>query len=176
MKKILTLLLRLVAMVRGLLNPPRLPADVEAFKREMASMSIDEFSRFILAYEYKPDALGGLIDRTETWEHFIDSTIKSGRDCDDFAAAWRLWLLFNGYEVATVIVTTPKHLFKKSHVIAIAEKGGRYTLCNYSHNAGYKSFRAALGGMKYGSYADGFIYAIQDVYKLEDGRLKRVKV
>ena len=174
MRAIMTIILRVIARIRSHLNPPKLPKDVEKFKREMASLSIDEFQKFLLSHEYKSDAIGGLIDKTETWEHFIDKTIKHGRDCDDFAAAWRLWLLYNGYEVATVIITSPKHPFTSSHVIAVAEKDGKYTLCNYTNHQGFKSLTNALKGMRYGDYVDGFIWAIQDIYKLENGKPRRV--
>ena len=163
-KKIYTFLLKCFAKIRGLLNPLKLPKDWEGFKRDIGGMEIYDFEKYVMLKEYRPDLLGGLLDRTASWEHFIDETVKYGRDCDDFAAAWRLWFLSNGYNVITLIVTTLDQPFKRAHVVCIAEKDDIFQLVNYTRELPRLSLKEALADLHHASDPSQQIVAIQDVY------------
>ena len=154
-------LLNLYAKLRVKLNPIRLEKDNPEWDKYMSS-SISEFSSKINKFPYKSDKLGGLIDRTESFSHFIDPNVKSDRDCDDFARMWTMWGICNGYRATEVIVTSKKHFFKDSHVVTILYKNGRHILCNYKVYASKNSLVEALDYLKsWGtSYVDGYIYAI----------------
>ena len=163
-KKFYLFLLKVFAKIRGWLNPLKLPKDWEGFKKDIGGMEIYDFEKYVMLKEYRPDLLGGFLDRTASWEHFIDETVKYGRDCDDFAAAWRLWFLANGYNVITLIVTTLDQPFRRSHVVCISEKDDIFQLVNYTREMPQPSLQEALADLHHASDPDKQIVAIQDVY------------
>jgi hypothetical protein len=88
---------------------------------EVQKYPIQRFSDFINLFEYKSDLFGGLFDmsfsRNEP-NYFFNKSIKYGRDCDDWARIWHLYLSINNFsllsEIGPVltsnIVFTPKNL------------------------------------------------------------------
>ena len=155
-------LLKLYAKIRKCMNPVKMPISTEWEIYKNLSMSA--FSKRINSFPYKSDPVGGLFDHTASFEHFIDPTVKSGRDCDDFARMWLLWGMCNGYRAVEVLVTSKKHLFKDSHVVTVLYKDEKYILCNYRTYPATSSFVSALDYLKsWGTiYKDGYIYAIVD--------------
>ena len=87
-------LFKILVKIRNKKNPLRLPVDKEAWN-EVRIKKLSDYSEWINTFEYLSDPLFGLMDKTETFEHFIDPDIKSGRDCDDWAMMYDLWGIFN---------------------------------------------------------------------------------
>lgn len=123
-------LLEKYAKLRAKMNPIKLDKSNKYWKDYM-TMPMWAFSDAINLFQYKPDKFKGLIDRTETFSHFINPDVKSDRDCDDFARMWTMWGIENGYEATEVIVTTRKHFFRNSHVITVLNDGKKYQIMNY---------------------------------------------
>ena len=154
-------LLKTYAGIRNRSNPIVLPKSPEWDKWRRFSM--EDFSRMINRFPYKSDPLGGLSDYTGSFEHFIDPTIRYGRDCDDFARMWTLWGIYNGYTAIEVIVTS-KRFFKDAHYVTLLFDGVQYTLCNY------RPYRQTAGNMEWllrtalvewdPHYRKGLIYAV----------------
>lgn len=135
-------LLDVYARHRARRNPIRFSTSDPKWDKYM-HMSMNEFADAINQMPYKPDKLGGLIDRTESFSHFLNAEKKSDRDCDDYARMWSLWGLSNGYKIYEVIVTSKKHFFKDSHVITLLYDGLQFTLCNY------RPYRQTAGNMEW---------------------------
>ena len=110
-------------------------------------MSIKEFGEYINSFEYLSDKGKGLFDMSfpvDKPEYFF-SELKWGRDCDDFARIWGLYLKYNGWEeVKEVIVTNSKKFFSKSHVVLIAKKDNEYWLFNYAQYGPFNTFDEAV--------------------------------
>lgn len=123
-------LLNKYAKLRAKLNPIKLDEGNKYWKEYM-TLPMYSFSTAINLFQYKPDKFKGLIDRTESFAHFIDPDVKSDRDCDDFARMWTMWGIENGYKPIEVIVTTRKKFFQHSHVVTVLNKGGEFILMNY---------------------------------------------
>lgn len=154
-------LLNLYAKIRDKKNPIILPKSPLWDKWKVLPMYA--FSRMINSFPYKSDPFGGLNDYTGTFEHFIDPTIKSGRDCDDYARMWTLWGIYNGYTAYEIIVTS-KRFFKDAHYVTMLYKDSEFTLCNYRpyrQTAGHMGWllRTALEEWD-PHYKKGFIYSI----------------
>lgn len=158
-------LLNVYAKLRGILNPIKLSKEHEEWDRYM-NMKMMEFSSTINSFPYKSDKLGGLVDRTESFEHFIDVNVKSDRDCDDYARMWSFWGISNGYKIYEVIVTTRKHLFKDSHVVTILANAKGFAMMNYKpykNGFAFKSLEEAVEitlPLWNDCYKEGLIYSI----------------
>ena len=160
------LLFKLIVRIRNKLNPLRLPVDKEKWD-EVRAKKLSEFSDFVNQFEYLSDPLFGLLDRTETFEHFIDPNITSGRDCDDWSALYDLWGIFNKRTSYIVIVTTESHPFRDSHVVTVLYNptSKKYTLCNYTPTTIANSLEEAIDGVrKWNTYKEGYMYEIQCIH------------
>ena len=156
-------LFKILVKIRNKKNPLRLPVDKETWN-EVRVKKLSDYSEWINTFEYLSDPLFGLMDKTETFEHFIDPDIKSGRDCDDWAMMYDLWGIFNKRYSYTVIVTTEKHPFKNAHVVTVLYNPTtkKYTLCNYTPTKIANSLEEAIDGVRlWNTYKEGYIYQIQ---------------
>ena len=148
---------------RDKFNPTKLPTNKEEWNK-VRKLSFQEFSDWVNSFTYLSDPLSGFFDKTETFEHFIDPNIKSGRDCDDFAEMFKLWGIFNKRKAYTVVITIKAHPFKKSHIVTVLydDSTKKYTLCNYTHAIEADTLEEAIDKIRqWKTYKDGYIYAIQ---------------
>jgi hypothetical protein len=122
-------------------------------------LSMQEFSTLLNLVIYKKDPLFGLIDYTSNMDKFFDNK-KFGRDCDEYARAWMLWGVHNGFNAQEMVVTTIDSAFSDAHVVTILNKDNNYYLCNYTTSGPFQTFDDALNDLKrWERYADGFISA-----------------
>lgn len=150
-------LLKIYSCIRKLWDRPNL----NEIPNELIKLDIDKYCEFINKYPYKWDKLHGLLDNTESISHFLDESVKSNRDCDDFARMWSAWLVHNGYDAIEVIITDPNKFFNKSHFITIGKRDNDFILLNYKNHGPFSSFEAAIDYMRiFGSYMNGYIYTI----------------
>ena len=139
--------MKVYAYFRRMRNPLILPI-VDSWYTTYSKLTMAKFSKFVNSYNYKSDKCGGLIDRNETFEHFIDESANSDRDCDDWARMWSLWGIFNGYTAHEFIILNRWRPFKTAHVITVLEKKGKFYLCNYRHHPAESSLKDAIDIMK----------------------------
>lgn len=120
-------------------------------KWELAKdMNIVGFENYINDFEYKSDKWGGLLDMSFPVEEpgYFFSDLKWGRDCDDYARIWALYLKLHGWEEVTeVIVTNNKKPFRLAHVVTVAKKYGKYSLFNYEKYGSFNTFEDAVDYM-----------------------------
>lgn len=159
-------IMKIYAWIRRKLNPLVLPV-AECWFTTYSKMEMHQYSTFINSFPYKSDKLGGLIDRTETFEHFIDRTVETDRDCDDWARMWSFWGIYNGYTAYEYIVLNKWHPFKTAHMVTILEKDGKFTLCNYRPYEEADSIEDALEILKriYPDYTKNLTYVENDHFK-----------
>lgn len=163
------LIMKIYALVRTFWDKPR-PVTDATLENTFKINNMYEFSKIINNYPYVFDGIRGLIDKTESAEHFFDKDIKYGRDCDDWARMWSYWGIYNGYKPTEYIVLNPKHPFSTAHVITALEKDGEFVLCNYSPiKLGFKNIDEIMEYMKrYSSYKDGLLYVKYQEFTLDD--------
>ena len=130
--KITRFLMKAYLTLRKLWDPLTKPTKVE----NEYNCSMDQFSKRINSFEYKPDPLNGLLDHTADPNKFFDNTRESGRDCDDFQRQWSWWGKYNGYKSYEYVICDPstiKKAFSTMHVIGTLqdEKTGHWFLTNY---------------------------------------------
>lgn len=157
------ILMKIYAWFRGLFDRKR-PIKDSSIEEMIQKLDMDGYSRLISDMPYKSDKLRGLIDRTDTIEHFFDLKATSDRDCDDFARAWSYWGNYHGYNAYEYIVLNPKRPFKTAHVITILEKEDEIVLCNYRpYKGNFKTKEEAVEYMRKlwpSSYVDKFRYVL----------------
>lgn len=111
------------------------------------SLSINEFSKYINSFDYLSDKMSGLFDMSfpiDSPSYFF-SPIEWGRDCDDFARIWAIYLKEQGWEEITeIIITNYEKPFNKAHVETIAKKQDKYYLFNYEMYGPFNSFEEAV--------------------------------
>lgn len=162
------LIMKIYAWIRRKLNPLVLPK-AECWFTTYSKMKIQQYSAFVNSFEYKSDKLGGLLDKTETFEHFIDKTVETDRDCDDWARMWSFWGIYNGFIAHEFILLNPKHPFKTAHVVTVLEKNDKFTLCNYKYYKAVGSLEEALDLMRSSpSYVDSMLYVVNDEFEPVD--------
>lgn len=126
-------LVKIYATIRGWLNPVRFPEEENPVWKKVRELSMSDFSKWVNSFEYKSDPLMGLLDHTQTFEHFADPDSKDSRDCDDFARMWFLWGVYNGY-YATEYIVGDDSIPPKFHVVTVLQQySGLYTLCDYQY-------------------------------------------
>lgn len=114
---------------------------------EAKGKNILHFSNFINKYEYKSDKWGGLLDMSFPVDRpgYFFADLKWGRDCDDYARIWALYLKRHGWEdVTEVIVLDYKKPFATAHVVTVAKKNGKYKLFNYEYYGDFDTFEEAV--------------------------------
>ena len=153
-------LLKFYTYIRKLFDKPKF----SELPEELRVLSSVKYDNYINSFPYKSDKLKGLLDKTSSITHFLDTTSTTDRDCDDYARMWSAWLLYNNYqEVYEIIITEPRYFFSKSHFITIGKKSDRnYVLCNYHMYRNFSSFENALNKMK-SSYPN-YIYTIYRLF------------
>jgi hypothetical protein len=128
------------------------------------ALSMQEFSALLNLVVYKKDPLFGLIDYTSNMDKFFDNK-RFARDCDEYARAWVLWGVHNGFNAQEMVVTTMTSVFSDAHVVTILNTDNNYYLCNYTPFGPFQTFDDALNDLKrWERYADGFIFAY-GIYK-----------
>ena len=168
MRKIIQFLVKVYLWFRKLFDRP----NFEQLPENMRKMTIIRYGLTLLKYPYKSDRLKGLLDKTESIEHFLDKSVTSDRDCDDFARMWSAWLIHNGYKSYEVVLVNPK-VPKANHVITIGEKDGRFYLFDYVLKGVYSSFDKALAAE--GATSLLYYKAINVVYRTFDPIESEVK-
>ncbi len=130
-------LVQVYSVIRHVFNRIKFPkksSPAYSTWKEVMGYDIIKFSEWVNSFPYKSDLLGGLIDRTPSFEHFIDRTATHTRDCDAFARMWTMWGMLNGYFAYEVIVGI-NGLPMKPHVVTILHRkhNGKeeYLLCDY---------------------------------------------
>lgn len=156
-------LLEKYAILRARLNPIKLETS-HKYWNDYMTMPMWAFSDAINSFQYKPDKLKGLIDRTDSFSHFINPDVRSDRDCDDFARMWTMWGIENGYKAIEVIVTTRKKFFQNSHVVTFLQDKDGYQLMNYrpypeKDREGERLLKKALSKW-YGCKEEDLLYAV----------------
>lgn len=110
-------------------------------------LGIKEFEMYINSFEYLSDKMNGLFDMSfpVSKPSYFFSDVNWGRDCDDFARIWAIYLKNKGWEEITeIIITNYKKPFSKAHVETIAKKDGKYYLFNYEMYGPFNSFEEAV--------------------------------
>lgn len=155
MNKVISMpILNLLAKIRLVIEPfmfKKFSQKLEAYENkrweESKKLSIQDFDKYINTFEYLPDKWGGFLDMSfpvnEPGYFFTD--LDWGRDCDDFARIWALYLKEHGWsEITEVIVTTLKHPIGDAHVITVAKKDNKYYLFNYEQYGVFNTFDEAV--------------------------------
>lgn len=117
---------------------------------ESKNLNIFEFDKLINEYPYKSDKWGGLLDMSFPVDKpgYFFSDLDWGRDCDDYARIWALYLKLHGWEEVTeVIVLDSKKPFSTAHVVTVAKLNGRYSLFNYEKYGNFNTFENAINYM-----------------------------
>ena len=139
---------KIYAWFRGLFDKKK-PIKDEKLEEFFIESDMKEFSDKINSFEYKSDAIGGLIDVTRSPEHFFDETITVGRDCDDWARMWSYWGNYHGYRAFEYILVNPSAVFSTAHIITVLKNGTEIILCNYRPiKSGFKTVEEAVEYMK----------------------------
>ena len=113
------------------------------------TMGIDDFEKYINTFEYKSDKVMGLFDMVfplDKPEYFF-SQLDWGRDCDDYARIWAIYLKRYGWEEITeVIVLNKDKPFSTSHLICVAKEpiSKKYYLFNYHKYGTFSTFEEAV--------------------------------
>jgi hypothetical protein len=158
-------LFSLIARIRGKLNPIKYPEGNALWENEWRNLNADAFSYKLNSYPYLSDPLKGLIDHTASFDHFVSSKTKRGRDCDDFARMWSYWGVANDYIAREYVIINPKHPFKYAHIVTVLEKDNNYMLCNYRNYSSQPTIEKSLDALKLQKkYADGYWYALQSTF------------
>lgn len=159
-------IMKIYAGIRRSKNPLVLPV-ADSWYTDYSKFTMAKFSKFLNSFKYKADKIGGLIDRNETFEHFIDDTVTSDRDCDDWARMWSLWGIYNGYRAHEFILLNKRHPFKTAHVITVLEKNGKFYLCNYRNYPVTYSLEEAVNIMKEIDldYSKNMLYVENDTFE-----------
>jgi hypothetical protein len=153
---ILKPLIQCYSVIRKNLNPVKFPDFENKTWEKVRNLSPFQFCSWVNSFSYFPDRFHGFLDKTESFEHFIDLKSRSGRDCDDFARTWVLYGKANGYNTKEAIVSRTFFPFK-FHVVAILEKGGKYTLCDYKNYGPFTSIDECIENIneRWQSYEKG---------------------
>ncbi len=126
----LRFLVMVYSIIRAKLNPIRFPDKNHPVWKEVLGYDMNQFSEWVNSFSYKSDLLFGLIDRTPSFEEFIDPDLKHSRDCDAFARMWLIWGMMKGYSAYEYIVGN-NGIPMRAHMITILKKDDKYWLCDY---------------------------------------------
>ena len=116
------------------------------------AMDINDFDNYINTFEYKSDKAMGLFDMVfplDKPEYFF-ADLKWGRDCDDFARIWAIYLKRTGdwESIKEQIVLDSNKPFSSAHVILTAKNKNtdKYWLFNYKMLGPYDNEEKAVKG------------------------------
>lgn len=160
-------LLKIFATLRRILEPltwslfqPKrwrnLP-DLEKWD-ELKDLSPSEFSEALNKYEYKYDKIQGLLDNVQPVNEpqYFFKDLTTDRDCDNWARQWVIYYRYHKCPCQEWIVTNRKHLFTKSHLIAVVNEGDGWRLLNYDRYPNtHKNIEEAISDINsWPSYSD----------------------
>lgn len=153
-KNFVLALLHLVAWIRQYLSPWLYKKHYKVtggqaawqYARQLTMAEFDKEVNDDAKYGYKWDTFRGLLDSSfcSGEPQYFFAPLARGRDCDDYARIWRLWGETNGYTGYEYIVTEPASPFKRAHMVALLEKGGKWWLMNYHPYGAVNSREEAL--------------------------------
>lgn len=134
-------------------------------------LDITRFSKYINTFPYLQDKAAGLFDMSfppDKPDYFF-SNIQNGRDCDDYARIWALYLQHHSWEdIQEVIVLNYTKPFETAHVITIAKNpsSGFFYLFNYEQYGNYETAEEAIKDLvNWKSYdEDNLIYCTYKTY------------
>lgn len=115
-------------------------------------MGIYDFENYINDFTYRSDKLSGLFDMSfpmDKPEYFF-ADLDWGRDCDDYARIWAIYLKGTGEwdAIKEYIVLDINNPFFSAHVVATARNkaDGKYYLFNYKMFGPYANEETAVKG------------------------------